>query len=182
MAPMEVGISSKVCCICSVDKPVSEFYKDKDRSDGLYTKCKPCHNTISKNYAEKIKLQEKESVAEKFCVDCSTSKPISNFTKRKDTKSGYLSVCKPCRNKKTRAGNYIRRYGLDAKAAQELAVDRISICKICDTKTIVVVDHCHANGKVRGYLCYSCNTVLGLAKDNVDILKSAIDYLESNKE
>ena len=182
MAPVEVGVSSKICCVCGVDKLVSEFYKDKDRVDGLYTKCKPCHNAISKNYAEKLKLQEKHSVTEKFCVDCSTVKTVDNFTKRPSTKSGYLSICKPCRNKKTRAGNYMRRYGLEESAAKELAIDRISTCKICDTKTIVVVDHCHTTGKVRGYLCYSCNTVLGLAKDNVDILKSAINYLESNKE
>jgi hypothetical protein len=42
------------------------------------------------------------------------------------------------------------------------------------------VDHCHSSGKVRGVLCNPCNNVLGTAKDNIDILKAAITYLEIN--
>jgi len=41
----------------------------------------------------------------------------------------------------------------------------------------MAVDHCHDSGKIRGLLCRSCNTLLGNAKDNIDILKRAIDYL-----
>jgi hypothetical protein len=39
------------------------------------------------------------------------------------------------------------------------------------------VDHDHTNGKVRGLLCGSCNAILGLAKDSVGILESAVAYL-----
>ena len=41
------------------------------------------------------------------------------------------------------------------------------------------VDHCHVTNKVSGLLCSKCNTFIGLAKDDVLILKSAIDYLLS---
>jgi len=40
------------------------------------------------------------------------------------------------------------------------------------------VDHCHETGKVRGVLCNSCNSVLGHARDNVEILQAAINYLK----
>lgn len=52
--------------------------------------------------------------------------------------------------------------------------------KICkDSKTLLVVDHCHTTGKVRGLLCHNCNRGLGLFQDNVINLSSAIDYIKS---
>lgn len=41
------------------------------------------------------------------------------------------------------------------------------------------VDHNHKTGKVRALLCSSCNIMLGMAKDNADILRYAIQYLEN---
>ena len=32
----------KICCICKVVKPITEFFKDKSKFDGLCTKCKAC--------------------------------------------------------------------------------------------------------------------------------------------
>jgi len=55
-------------------------------------------------------------------------------------------------------------------------------CKICKihqselTKSLSV-DHNHSTGEARGLLCQKCNTLLGMAKDNLEILKSAIQYL-----
>lgn len=39
------------------------------------------------------------------------------------------------------------------------------------------VDHCHKTGVIRGLLCMHCNSLLGYAKDNSDILKTALRYL-----
>lgn len=40
------------------------------------------------------------------------------------------------------------------------------------------VDHDHKTRNVRGLLCHNCNRALGLLKDNINSLKSAISYLE----
>lgn len=46
----------KKCCTCKEDKPVTEFYKDKLRKDGLYSRCKKCHNKcVMKNHKKNRK-------------------------------------------------------------------------------------------------------------------------------
>ena len=45
------------------------------------------------------------------------------------------------------------------------------------TKSLCV-DHNHDTGELRGILCRSCNVGLGNFKDNIDLLKKAVQYLE----
>lgn len=58
-------------------------------------------------------------------------------------------------------------------------------CPICEKTTIpgltskVVLDHDHDTGRVRGWICDSCNTGIGRFKDDIDLLKKAIHYLEN---
>ena len=54
------------------------------------------------------------------------------------------------------------------------------ICKIHRDKLNqdLCVDHCHKTGNVRGLLCNSCNTGIGLLKEDVQILLSAIEYVK----
>jgi hypothetical protein len=42
----------------------------------------------------------------------------------------------------------------------------------------LMVDHCHATGKVRGLLCHNCNRALGLLKDDKSTIRRALEYLE----
>lgn len=58
-------------------------------------------------------------------------------------------------------------------------------CEICGKqnyeygrKERLHVDHDHATGIVRGMLCNNCNHMLGLAKDSVEHLQAAINYLQ----
>lgn len=44
----------------------------------------------------------------------------------------------------------------------------------------VVVDHCHATGRVRGLLCHYCNCTIGYASDSVSRLRGLIEYLHAN--
>ena len=43
----------KLCKKCSCDKPLSEFYKNKQTKDGVRTVCKDCDNQRKLAYAEK---------------------------------------------------------------------------------------------------------------------------------
>jgi 5-methylcytosine-specific restriction endonuclease McrA len=42
--------TEKLCTICKQVKPIIEFYKDAQRRDGHYTKCKSCHAKLVKNW------------------------------------------------------------------------------------------------------------------------------------
>lgn len=73
---------------------------------------------------------------------------------------------------------------------QEIAAMRERPCGICGTfipreKTrginkCMVVDHCHTTGALRGTLCGHCNTAIGLFKDDIGLLRKAIEYLTNN--
>jgi len=43
------------------------------------------------------------------------------------------------------------------------------------------LDHDHDTGLFRGWLCHQCNRMLGIAKDNIDTFKRAIEYLRESK-
>jgi len=43
------------------------------------------------------------------------------------------------------------------------------------------LDHDHVTGKFRGWLCGSCNSALGMAKESKEILLGLIQYLKSSK-
>jgi hypothetical protein len=57
-------------------------------------------------------------------------------------------------------------------------------CAICGKTFSIIakprVDHDHRTGKVRGLLFNNCNVILGLANDDISVLKKAIDYLVMN--
>jgi hypothetical protein len=72
-------------------------------------------------------------------------------------------------------------YGITDKDWNKLFLEQDGKCAICGRaqgKTRLHTDHSHITGKVRGLLCENCNHGLGNLKDNPDILRKAIEYLE----
>lgn len=59
-------------------------------------------------------------------------------------------------------------------------------CAICGGRFVgrrrPDLDHNHKTRKPRGLLCNSCNRGIGLLKDRVSILRSAVRYLEEYTE
>jgi len=53
--------------------------------------------------------------------------------------------------------------------------------KLRNSKNTACIDHCHITGKVRGILCFNCNSALGHFSDDVKTIKIAINYLQRNK-
>ena len=72
----------------------------------------------------------------------------------------------------------LRKYGLTEAEYQAFLDRQGGACAVCHIPEPGAVDHDHKTGEVRGILCISCNAALGLLRDNPDLLRSAIIYLE----
>ena len=73
-----------------------------------------------------------------------------------------------------------RTYGLTPEAYDILLAKHDGSCHICKQIKNLSIDHRHTTGEVRGLLCTNCNTALGSFKDDVALLKRAIEYLEDS--
>lgn len=134
----------------------------------------------------------------KICKLCNEDKTINNFYQFHDKwsdKDYYSSRCKPCHQKhrvessttpRNRKNEKLKlRYGITYEIWESIRESENFSCMICGITEEEIgkrldVDHCHSSGKVRGILCNPCNVTLGHAKDNIDILTSAIEYLKIN--
>jgi hypothetical protein len=54
----------------------------------------------------------------------------------------------------------------------------IKECVICGSNEVLVVDHNHKTGKIRGMLCNHCNRGLGHFRDDPELLTFAAEYLK----
>ncbi|MEU7890254.1 endonuclease VII domain-containing protein [Microbispora bryophytorum] len=59
-------------------------------------------------------------------------------------------------------------------------------CAICDqflsdSQKRPAIDHDHMTGVIRGLLCDPCNKGLGHFRDRLDVMRRAVEYLESAK-
>lgn len=65
---------------------------------------------------------------------------------------------------------------------QMMISDQRGQCAICGfippAGERLCIDHDHQSGEIRGLLCDSCNLLLGHAKDDLAILRKAMEYLE----
>ncbi len=124
------------------------------------------------------------------CTLCNVLSDESYFYSSTLNKDGLTGRCKACRvlcvqnwrkkhPHKDRDNKMKRLYGLTPENYAALSTLQNNECAICHTTTpgFLLVDHCHTSGKIRGLLCNNCNIFLGHAKDDIDILFTAIKYL-----
>ena len=115
----------------------------------------------------------------KPCTKCKNVKPLNaeHFPKHNKTKSGFDSWCKVCRaTYRSEICRGIYRNAIPDEKLVELK-NSTKECVICGDVTKLVVDHCHATGKIRGMLCNHCNRGLGHFRDDPTLLEFAAQYL-----
>jgi len=134
----------------------------------------------------------------KYCPKCSRNLPLGSFGKDRSTKSGLGAYCRTCRIDLARARYWKnaeamrelerhrsrkKRYGITEFEYRELLDQQGKVCAICGKSSelnrdgALHIDHNHETGKIRGLLCYQCNTGLGSFKDSINLLGQAIEYL-----
>lgn len=130
----------------------------------------------------------------KKCKVCGVEKPLSEFpTQYHKIADRYYTghTCRECRNKRNRDNNLYRDHGMYRAQYDFLSEKQGGVCAICSQPETakdrngkikrLAVDHNHATRKNRGLLCYSCNLMLGHARDNSDNLRKAAEYIDKNQ-
>ncbi|MFE1381228.1 endonuclease VII domain-containing protein [Streptomyces sp. NPDC058740] len=107
-------------------------------------------------------------------------KPHSEGDRNERASDGLWTRWKPCRAVEGRAGHLKRQCGMTEAERDEMTASRDGLCLICQKAPAVHVDHCHETGRVRGVLCFNCNSAIGKLGDDPDVLRRAIAYLEGH--
>lgn len=90
--------------------------------------------------------------------------------------------------KETDKGEYIRSECVicEKKASEQLrkvkenAIPKPNSCDCCKKENkVLVLDHDHATGVFRGWICRNCNQGIGKLGDTIEALENAIKYLKS---
>jgi len=126
-----------------------------------YMECPQCHKEFISNRPDK-------KYCRKQCRKAASQKR-NNSTKRWRKKKRW----------KNRGINITYQEYNDLLNKQE---GKCAICKKHYSEVIqsvLQVDHNHSTGKIRSLLCGSCNMGLGFFKENQQILKQAIEYLNT---
>jgi hypothetical protein len=95
----------------------------------------------------------------------------------------------PSRRRAQRAHHLRKNYGITIEQYEEMLEAQGGTCVCGATEPggggryqNFLVDHDHETGEVRGLLCYTCNTAVGLVQDNPDTLRALADYLSAHAE
>lgn len=159
----------KICPKCRKNKPLSDFYNHKGRKDGKSYICKACDD--ARRISDQRLFEQRN--------------PEAKFKKRlkgklyRNTETGKFSALK---------GRLKNNYNLTPEAYNIIFNKQQGLCAICGNSEIwieprtkklalLAVDHDHKTNKIRGLLCRRCNSSLGGFRDNPEILKKAIEYL-----
>lgn len=107
------------------------------------------------------------------------------YNKRPEVKARRrLLRATPASKQKARAQQLRWRYGLRKHEFTEILASQGGRCAICRATAPGSrdwhVDHDHVSGRVRGLLCSPCNTFIGLAKEDPDVLRQAAQYLDES--
>ncbi|NUQ96740.1 MAG: recombination endonuclease VII [Streptomyces sp.] len=169
----------KRCVRCGEHKPRAAFARKRSNLDGLQRHCRDCATRYHCHAPEPQRLGPKDDVpaGHKRCRGCDEVRPHSEWHRKG---AGWASRCKACRAAAAPAQHLLRKYGLTEVERDELITSQGGVCCICLSAPATHVDHCHKTGRVRGVLCFNCNSGLGLLRDDPEAMNRAADYLEGN--
>lgn len=166
-----VGVT---CSRCKETKPATAFGKDKRKVNGLSSWCKPCCSYAASRWARNNR-QRADETRRRLRDGWSPERKEQELAKRRQRDAARKDHLVAWRRQ------YF--YGLSSEDYANLLLAQGGQCAICHAdqpggRHGWNVDHDHKTGRVRGLLCRACNMSLGGFKDDVEILLSAVRYLE----
>ncbi|MES9523450.1 endonuclease VII domain-containing protein [Streptomyces capoamus] len=179
---------AKACRKCGRSLPLGAFARDRNRRDGLQVHCRECVAEYSAAYYRRRRetvgkpVRERAEVpaGHKLCRHCGRVKPRSEWHRNATASDGLSTRCKACRAVLGREDHLKRAYGITEAERDAMVVAQRGLCAICLDAPPAHVDHCHKTGRVRGVLCFNCNSAIGKLRDDPDVGRRAVAYLEGN--
>ena len=106
---------------------------------------------------------------------------------------GEKQRAKPDYKDKERNKHFKRKYGITLEQYNAMYVAQNGVCAMCfQPETVkshhtgnvryLAVDHDHNTGKVRGLLCFRCNTMLEHFDKDIDKIKAVLAYIKEHKK
>ncbi len=156
-------MKTKFCSKCKKEKSLEDFSIDHFTRIGRRSHCKKCCNkTARKRYWKNPKKA------------------------RTDAKNRYKNRNLQKTKKRYRKKDLKKKFGITIGKYDEMFENQNGVCAICNKPETAIrqglpanlaIDHDHQTGQIRGLLCARCNTMIGLAKENITTLTHAISYL-----
>jgi hypothetical protein len=167
----------KTCGKCKEIKPLTEFYKDKSRGDGLTYRCKVCQTEDNARYM--ASPEGKENGAKRYQKWRDENLEFARKLSRESNQRARLEDPERFRDYERK-----KNYGITGDEYRALLAAQDYRCAICATTEPkgnggFHVDHCHSSGRIRALLCSNCNTGLGKFRDSPSTLRKAAAYLEA---
>lgn len=166
MGETQIARKTKVCLSCNIRKDVRT------------------HFHISRKKSGTIRYRSQ-------CVKCRSSYSLKWQRANPEKRRKHWAVQRERRraNGHERDSYYRWKYGITLQDYQRISKAQNDLCAICGHPEmsngvngkirVLSVDHNHKSGKVRGLLCFMCNSTLGIV-EKVG-LEKIVAYLEASK-
>jgi hypothetical protein len=152
---------TKRCPVCAQEKPVTDYYRQARAGDGLAYSCKQCEAIRKHAYY----LTHREADAQRRRAwHLAHPERVREYRRRHELR---------------------RRYGITPEEYDRLLSEQRGLCALCGragNPDVALhpldVDHDHTTGHVRGLLCTTCNTGLGMLGDTPEAIQRALAYVQ----
>jgi hypothetical protein len=116
------------------------------------------------------------------CCECNKNRVKKHQEKYPELWRNYVRNWR--KNNPQKAQENYRRAGRKRQNLPEPTRAEPPVCEICceppsGRDRALCLDHDHATGLFRGWICRKCNSGLGNFRDSIELLNTAISYLKS---
>lgn len=174
-APVSYCSDVKACNSCNGVKPLDDFYANPRGRGGLRPECKSCTKTRRREWYIRNSAREIERVRQWALAN--PDKVAERIAAARGSDEKKLS---------DRKSHLKRKYGMTLADFDRMFAAQGGVCAICGEarpeERTLHVDHDHATGMIRGLLCFRCNNALGDFREEVELFRSAADYLDRDDE
>lgn len=168
----------KICGKCKLEKQFTESGKIcidcKKEYDKVYVE-NNIHSILEKQRVYNSRTKDQKREYDKQYREINKDKRLLQKKDRKASGKSYIEA---------RRSMLKAKYNITLEQYDKILSLQQNKCKICGSEKsnhkgskLLFVDHNHTTGEIRGLLCHNCNAAIGLFKENIEVIKKAIEYL-----